>query len=179
VGRLRLVNATARAMMADGIGVAETSGRIATPTRPGALEAPVAAAVAGRLVGRDSLVALPRGIERPLLARVFSITGTGVEGAGACVLLVDPDDPVRLDASGIAALELLTAAEAEVVSLLVRGAGTVEIAERRDTTPETTRGQIRSAGAKLGCRTRVDLLRLAMATRAPVRGPDDDPPQGG
>jgi len=176
-GRLRLVNRVAREMMADGLGVAETSGKLATPTKPRVLEAAMAAAASGHLAGRDSLVALPRGTERPLLARVFSVGTTGVTGAGACVLLVDPDDPARLDASGIAALDLLTAAEAEVVALLVRGAGTDEISDRRDTTPETTRGQIRSAAAKLGCQTRVDLLRLAMATRIPLRGADSgDPP---
>lgn len=168
-GRMHLANHAARAMMAEGTGVAEASGRIATPTAPGALTCQVTAAARGRLAGRASLVPLPRGMGRPLIARVFAVSESGVPDARACILLVDPDDPERVDSSGITALGLLTGAEAEVVALLVRGADTGEIAVRRDTTPETARGQIKSATAKLDCRTRADLVRLAMATRPPAR----------
>jgi DNA-binding CsgD family transcriptional regulator len=77
-------------------------------------------------------------------------------------------DSVMLDADGIGALGLLSPAEMEVCALALRGLTANAIADRRDTSPETARGQLKSAAAKLGCRTRLDMLRLAMETRPPT-----------
>lgn len=86
----------------------------------------------------------------------------------ALVFVVDPEDSDGLTAEGITAMGLLTEAENEVTQLLVRGASTKEIAERRQVAEETVRRQIKSVLAKLNCRSRSDVIRLALATRLPL-----------
>jgi DNA-binding NarL/FixJ family response regulator len=81
---------------------------------------------------------------------------------------VDPEDSDGLTAEGITAMGLLTEAENEVTQLLVRGASTKEIAERRQVAEETVRRQIKSVLSKLNCRSRSDVIRLALATRLPL-----------
>ncbi|CAM4256299.1 helix-turn-helix transcriptional regulator [Palleronia rufa] len=85
------------------------------------------------------------------------------------LLAVDPEDGTRLNARGLAALGVLTEAELEVCNLLVQGFETTTIAEQRGTQPDTVRDQIKAAAAKLACRSRIDILRLAMATATAVR----------
>ena len=81
---------------------------------------------------------------------------------------MDPEGEGRIDASGLAAFGVLSPAELEVCDLLVRGFETPAIAERRGTGLETARLQIKAAAAKLACRSRLDLVRLAMAARPPM-----------
>jgi len=64
---------------------------------------------------------------------------------------------------------VLTPSELEVCEYVIRGYETGAIATRRDTSKETTRDQIKAATAKLACRSRLDLLRLAMASHKPIR----------
>lgn len=85
------------------------------------------------------------------------------------LLLLDPEDQDRLNALGLAAFGVLSPAEIEVCTLLVQGFATTEIATLRDTTVNTTQGQIKAVSAKLACRSRLDLVRLAIATTAPVK----------
>lgn len=110
----------------------------------------------------------------PLVARTMAVREpqTGVSGPLALVLVIDPEGRQSLDSTGIAAFGMLSPAELDVCDHLIKGAGTVEIAERRSTTTETTRGQIKTISAKLACRNRLDLIRLAMMTSAPVKGLD-------
>lgn len=95
------------------------------------------------------------------------------------LLVIDPDRSERISASGLAAFGALSPAELDVCHLLVRGFSTDRIAALRDTSLETARGQIKAAAAKLACRGRMDLLRLAMATSSPLRDDQPDPPGGG
>lgn len=84
------------------------------------------------------------------------------------LLFIDPEDQRRLSSEGLAAFGLLSPAELEVCEHLVQGRSTEEIAWQRETSLETTRRQIKSASAKLLCTSRLDLVRLALSTRAPV-----------
>lgn len=85
------------------------------------------------------------------------------------LLVFDPDAEQTLDGEGLAQLGLLSNAEKAVCDLLIAGLETQEISERRSTTIETTRSQIKSASQKLNVHSRLDLLRLALATSAPLK----------
>ncbi len=92
-------------------------------------------------------------------------------GPATAVLLValDPEDDRRLNTRGLAAFEVLTPSELEVCEFVIRGYETGTISTRRDTSRDTTRDHIKAATAKLSCRSRLDLLRLAMASSTPLR----------
>jgi DNA-binding CsgD family transcriptional regulator len=89
--------------------------------------------------------------------------------AGALVTIIDPDNVQAISVRRFAALSRLTPAEAEVCELIVQGASGAEIAERRGTTPETAKTQIRAIMAKTGGRGRGDLIRLVLRTIPPVQ----------
>lgn len=87
------------------------------------------------------------------------------------VLFLDPEVEYPIDLSGVSALGQLTNAEQDVCRLLVEGLGTEAIADRRETAIATTQTQLKTAQAKLGCRSRLDLLRLVLATAPPIHAP--------
>ncbi|MCA3486843.1 MAG: helix-turn-helix transcriptional regulator, partial [Rhodobacter sp.] len=100
-------------------------------------------------------------------------------GLLALLLVLDPDDEGRVTARGLGALGILTRTELEVCELLVRGFSLTEIAQIRDKSPETIKDRSKSVIAKLVCRSRLDLVRLALATNPPLRDFTGDPPAGG
>ena len=149
-------------------------GGIASSTHPGdsaTLRGLITSAFAASAKPADLVGALQRRSGRlPLVVKAAPIREDDVSRATLVLLLViDPEDERRLNADGLAAFGLLTDAELEVCTYLMRGAPTEEIADLRDTSLETTRGQIKSARAKLACDTRLDLVRLAMSTRPPLQ----------
>jgi len=111
-----------------------------------------------------------RSGKRPMVVKAAIIRGTPLGSRGSILLLfLDPDNNDQLNAEGLERLGLLSAAEFEICEMLVRGYQTSEISTVRDTSIATVRSQIKSASAKLACTSRLDLLRLAMATSAPIR----------
>lgn len=86
----------------------------------------------------------------------------------AFVLAIDPARSGVLDATGIALIGNLTPAETEVANSLVSGLRLKEIAEYRDTSPETVRDQVKAISSKLRCSSQSDIIRLAAATRLPI-----------
>jgi len=161
--RLVLSNACLRALMAEGDALVLDGER----PRACTMEAQQRFCAALGRAGETALT-LPRGSGRqPLVVRTAPLSGGG-EAQLTMLLVLDPEDDRRFSSRGLAALRLLTPAELEVCDLLVRGLGTAQISERRATSSTTTRNQVKSAAAKLGCRTRLDLVRLAFATHVPV-----------
>lgn len=118
---------------------------------------------------RDLIGVLNRRSGRlPIIVRTAGLGERDLDSSSlTLVLLVDPEDEGRLSTEGLAAFGLLTKAEQEVADLLVRGYGTNEIAEKRDTALATTRGQIKAISSKFSCGSRLDLVRLAMMTKPP------------
>jgi DNA-binding CsgD family transcriptional regulator len=109
----------------------------------------------------------------PLIARTVPIRGSEIAGRRetlVLLLIVDPDTQARVNADGIHALGVLSKAELDVCDMIVRGHATTEIASLRGTSVQTATDQIKSALSKLSCATRLDIVRLAMATRPPGRG---------
>lgn len=87
----------------------------------------------------------------------------------ALLLLIDPEENGRIGANGLEAFGLLSPDELQVCDLLVRGMETTEIARTRDVSQEETNTHVRTLTSKLAVRSRMDLVRLAMATHAPIR----------
>jgi len=86
------------------------------------------------------------------------------------VIFLDPKDTVQADISIMAALGSLTNAEKEICRLLFEGLDTKAIADQRNTSVATTRTQLKTAQAKLGCHSKLDILRLALATTSLISG---------
>ena len=89
---------------------------------------------------------------------------------GAMLTVYDPDYAPMLDLKGFSAVHGLTTAEQVVTSLIVDGASTDEIAERRNTSLGTVRNQIKSILRKTGSRSRTELVRRAVTSTIPVEG---------
>lgn len=185
-GTGRVLNANRRFtdMAAERDGLIVNQGAIAAP-RPGAtraIRACIAAALDGGANEGALATVLPRRSGRgPLFLRTSPVSDPARDGPGAValVLLLDPEDESRVSAEGLAAFGVLSPAELEVCRHLVRGLGTDEVAQVRDTSVETARGQVKSIRAKLGLGSRLDLLRLAVSTTPPVDVGGGHPPDGG
>jgi DNA-binding CsgD family transcriptional regulator len=117
--------------------------------------------------GGYSLVALleRRSGLRPLIAKASKIKNTDVaKDTLTLMLVVDPEAASASDFSVLKALGRLTGAEFEICQLLIQGLDTESIANLRDTSVATTRTQSKTAQAKLGCKSRLDLMRPVLAT---------------
>ncbi|MEM6899086.1 MAG: LuxR C-terminal-related transcriptional regulator [Pseudomonadota bacterium] len=93
----------------------------------------------------------------------------------AMVIILDPKDEARLNVDGLESFGVLSAAEIEVCRLLIRGYSTDQIAERRSSSVNTVRTQIKSVQAKLSCQSRLDVQRLALVSSSPIKNPDHTP----
>ena len=106
----------------------------------------------------------------PLVLRIMPVREDDVARGATMALVValDPERNAQVDADGLSAFGVLTEQELATCDLLVRGHPAMEIAYRTGGTVDRVRADIASSTAKLSCRTRLDLLRLAMTTSAPV-----------
>lgn len=109
--------------------------------------------------------------DAPLIAKAAKVFHPEVAGEDLVLIIVlDPKDDAPGDISMIAALGNLTNAEKEICRLLIEGFDTKAIANQRNTSVATTRTQLKAAQAKLGCHSKLDLLRLALATTSRISG---------
>lgn len=176
-GRVVTANACFRELAAEGDGLTAPHGVVcaSNPEDRARLLRLVKAAGAPGSKGDALIMRLPRKSQRrPLVARVMAVQErqTGATGPLTLLLVLDPERRQMPRSDGLATFGLLSPAELEICDMLVQGCETRDIADHRSTTLETTRGQIKQLNAKLGCRHRLDLLRLAMMTSAPVQEGD-------
>ena len=179
-GRWLIANRTFHDMSRDGDAVSGHGGVVAAVVerKRAALARLIADAARAESPSRELVLTLDRrsgALPVVVMAAPIRTQEIGRRGTLSLLLFVNPEDRRRLSVEGIAAFGLLTPAEVEVCGLLVQGWPSEEIALRRDTTAETTRNQIKSAMAKLFCSSRLDLVRLALTTRAPMA---NRPPEG-
>jgi len=172
-GHVLLSNRAFCALAHDADVVTEVGGALsaAVESKRTVLARLVRDAARAEVSSRDLVIALERRSgQLPVIAKGAPLRSADIRADETLSLLlfVDPEDETRLSVEGLAAFGVLSPAEIEVCELLVRGFSTVEIANRRDTSAETTRAQIKSASAKLLCSSRLDLVRLALTTRAPI-----------
>ncbi|OWU85695.1 hypothetical protein ATO6_01850 [Oceanicola sp. 22II-s10i] len=163
-----LANPTFRAMAAEGDCVTLSGERLecADIDDARALAAALNGALRGDLpANRTVLILRRRSGGLPMIARVVPVKDGDLGHAHmAMLVLIDPEEDTHVTARGLDAFHLLTPAELEVCDLIVKGFRTDEVAELRQTKLQTTRSQIKDAMAKLMCDTRLDMLRLALAT---------------
>lgn len=171
-GRLILSNAAFTAMLRDRDGVAVSGGSLcATEGKAaGRLQAFLAAAGQAGTHPEQLTVTLPRrSSSRPIVLCAVAIRDADIDTDPAILLLaLDPNRRAVLNGDGLAAFGLLTQAELAVCDLLIQGFDTRDIADRRGTELNTVRNQIKTATGKLSCNSRLDLLRLAIATTLPI-----------
>lgn len=175
-GRWLVANRAFHAMALEADAVSGQGGVVAAVSekKRAALSRLIAEAARAESPSRDLVLALDRRSGAlPIVVKAAPIRAREIGGRGTLSLLlfVDPEDRGRLSVEGIAAFGLLTPAEVELCELLVQGWPSEEIALRLDTTAETTAAQIESTMAKLLCSSRLDLVRLALTTRAPIANP--------
>ena len=172
--RILTANRYLRSVIGDRDGLNEAFGKLVADTASGTegLQKLVTDAIRPDTPPGLLTLSLTRRSGRlPLVVHVAPIQGRNVGlGATVLVLVVDPEDGSRLNTKGIASFGLLTPAELEVCDLLVRGFETREIADQRGTQIQTTRDQIKLVAEKLNCHSRLEILRLAMATSTSLRG---------
>lgn len=121
----------------------------------------------------EVLFAIPRPSgETPILLEVAPISDAGGELEtglrGALITLIDPNRAPYLKLERFAALYNLTAAETDVCRWVAEGAGIPEIADRRGTSPTTTKNQIAAVLSKTGVHSRAELIRLVLRVLPPV-----------
>ncbi len=166
-------NTRFREMLADQDVLANRSGRLVSPFSASTVQLREVfhSARAGNGSADTATCLLPRRSGRaPLVARVSEIRETQVDRTRPVylLLLADPSDDTIIDPNGLRAFDVLSDAEVDVCSNIICGLSTAEVAALRNTTLETARSQVKSALAKLGCRSRLDLARLAIMASTPV-----------
>lgn len=174
-GRIVLSNRTFQYLAAERDGLTDVGGVFGAT---GAADhGRVAAALRGTFDlrgARASTLTLSRlSGQLPLVVRLMPLRDRDVAPGRTTTLalVLDPEDDDRVSALGLRAFGLLSDDELALCELIVKGHPTEEIAERRGTALVRTEAGIAEATAKLACRSRLDVLRLAMATHLPVTPP--------
>jgi len=93
----------------------------------------------------------------------------------AFVTVIDPAQSDQLSADGLSVLGQLSEAETAVVDLLIQGYRPAEVAAQRDVSLNTVKSQLRVISQKLRCSTQADIIRVAAATRLPIKKPAHHP----
>lgn len=87
---------------------------------------------------------------------------------GALVTIIDPERIPYLRLERFTELYGLTKAETDVCRWIADGASIAEIADRRGTTPTTTKNQVSMVLSKAGVGSRIELIRLILRVLPPV-----------
>ena len=88
---------------------------------------------------------------------------------GALITLIDLSAELEIDITKIATAYKLSPSEKEVTELIVKGATIPTISEMRNVAVDTVKSQLKSSYRKTGCKSRVELARLAFKSDPPVR----------
>ena len=98
----------------------------------------------------------------------FAARLAAIGGRRLAIYVVAGDDPACEPAAELANQLPLTAREREVVTLIALGHDTGEIAKELHISPETVRTHVRNAMARLGARTRAQLVAIALCSEHAV-----------
>jgi PAS domain S-box-containing protein len=91
-----------------------------------------------------------------------------IGGRRLAIYVVAGDDPAYEPAAELANRLPLTTREREVVTLIALGHDTAEIAKELHISPETVRTHVRNAMARLGARTRAQLVAITVCSEHTV-----------
>jgi DNA-binding CsgD family transcriptional regulator len=181
-GRIRDTNPRAAALLERGEGL-EIKGERLQAEAPG--ERAALRRLVNRAVGADcagGVLALSR--RAPHHALVVSVTPMNgcesrapwLRGAGALVLLRDPEELPSVSEATLRQLYGLTPAEARVAARVARGETLEEIAESLDVRRPTVRTHLQQTLAKTGTHRQSDLVRLLLMGTEALAEPASPPP---
>ena len=111
--------------------------------------------------------------ERQVLAEVIPMRDDGLPDRGdiqgAAVFIMDPSLSHVVNLDGIEKIFHLTPSESDVAFSLMNGCSVAETAERRNTSPDTIRKQLKTVFSKTGANSQLQLLRLAVKASPPLK----------
>lgn len=88
---------------------------------------------------------------------------------GAAVFLLDQNLSQEVSLGGLAKIFGLSPAEEDVANTLSNGLSVKEVADRRNSSEETVRKQLKSVFAKTGVNSQLELVRLATKVTPPIK----------
>lgn len=144
------------------------------PEHKAELEAHIEAAVeASDRSKSDSFMIVPkRDGGQQWLLECFPLTNLcgDIDGQfkGAAIFVTDPDREDLISTKGLDALFQLTRAESEICNLLAKGKRIEEIADIRNVSPGTVRGQVKDIFGKTSVSSQSELVRLALKVNLPI-----------
>jgi len=88
--------------------------------------------------------------------------------SGAMILIIDPESAPENSPKPLAKIYGLTDAETQIAGFLLQGKTTGQIAEIRNTSPDTVKNQCKAIYAKTGVTSRAQLIRTMVALSPPI-----------
>lgn len=124
----------------------------------------------------SSLIVQKRSLRTPYVCEISIMNSAdfGSKQRFYLVIVMDPDKHELVDISGLQKVFNLSTAESEVIRYLIQGDSNHVIAERRNVSIETVKSQIKSIMLKIGCGSRLDLVRKAHQVCLPVDAVQQD-----
>lgn len=93
----------------------------------------------------------------------------GMSFRGVMALIIDPVTPINVSEKGLSEVFTLTSAEVDVAISLGEGYTTKEVAEQRNSSPETVKQQLKSIYMKTKSSSRAELVRRIISISLPFR----------
>lgn len=88
---------------------------------------------------------------------------------GVMALIIDPKTPININEKGLAEVYALTPAELDVAKSLGEGYSPKDLAEKRNSSPQTIKQQIKSIYMKTTSSSRTELIRRMISISLPFR----------
>lgn len=88
---------------------------------------------------------------------------------GVVALIIDPNVPTPINENGLRAVYNLTSAELDVTKYIGEGYNNREVADIRNTSPETKKAQLKALFSKTNSKSRVGLIRRMISLYLPFR----------
>lgn len=176
-GQILSVNSAGATMLAQRDGLIEVAGRLAAlwpeeTDRLHRLIMEAAETAAGRSVNSGGIVALHRGLKRPLTAVVSPMWGEAFDAGhplpAALVFVRDPERKAISRPDALKNLFGLTDAEARIASALADGLSVQDIADENGITIATARTHVKRLMEKAGVNRQGELISLILRSVAPL-----------
>jgi len=181
-GRVTHQNAAAQHLLDAGLMLRLAGGFLRPLHRPA--EAPLASAIRRTLAGEEARVDLPHLVPladgqpgRRAAAVILPLRRATADAVlrpyapAAAVFVQDPDAAAPPPMAGFAALYGLTPTEERFLAAMAGGGGVPEASAALGISPTTGRTHLNSIFSKTGTSRQAELVRLIMASLAPVRPP--------
>jgi len=93
----------------------------------------------------------------------------GTSFHGVMALIIDPNNPININQKGLSEVYSLTSAEVDVAKSVGEGYTAKEVAENRNSSPDTVKQQLKSIYMKTTSSSRAELIRRMISISLPFR----------